>query len=272
MDGAGNLVITARKVPAGQNVSCYYGPCKYTSARLTTASKFELAYGRVEARIRIPRGAGMWPAFWMLGTDIGRVGWPQSGEIDVMEHVGRQPRRLYGTIHGPGYEGAGIGGTIDASDDLANAFHTYAVEWQPGKVTWTLDGKPYFSATRQDASPNKWVFDHPFFLLLNLAVGGTFGGPVAETTSFPQSMAVDYIRVYQAPDTAQRFETSFADNFSGWRQITLPFSSFKRSHRQPSGAPAGKLDLKNISGYTVRAPAGYRNSLLLAEVKLTVCR
>jgi beta-glucanase (GH16 family) len=268
LDGAGNLVITARKAPAGQNLSCYYGPCKYTSARLTTQNKFELAYGRVEARIRIPSGAGMWPAFWALGTNIPKVGWPKSGEIDIMENVGRQPNLLYGTIHGPGYDGSGIGGTYDASVDLAGGFHTYSIEWLPGKVSWAIDGITYFTATKQDAAPNPWVFDHPFFLLLNVAVGGNFGGPVAGATAFPQSMAVDYIRVYQAPDTAARFEASFADTFSGWRQITIPFTSFRRSAQQPAGAPAGKLNAKSIWGYSFTVPGGITAPVLLAKVQV----
>jgi beta-glucanase (GH16 family) len=268
MDGAGNLVITARKVAPGQKLSCYYGPCEYTSARLTTENKLELAYGRVEARIRVPAGSGLWPAFWMLGTNIPKVGWPRSGEIDVMENVGREPRTLYGTIHGPGYEGAGIGGTYDASQDLAEGFHTYSVDWTPGRVAWAIDGNTYFTAARKNAAPNPWVFDHPFFLLLNVAVGGNFGGPVASSTSFPQAMLVDYVRLYQAPDTAARFEASFADNFSGWRHITLPFISFKRSGQQPAGAPGGKLNLKTIWGYSFTEPAGVKPPVLLARVQV----
>lgn len=268
LDGAGNLLITARKAVAGQHLNCYYGPCRYTSARLTTENKVELAYGRVEARIRLPQGAGLWPAFWMLGTNINRVGWPQSGEIDVMENVGRLPRRLFGTIHGPGYAGAGLGGTYDAPEDLAAGYHIYSLAWQPGKVSWAIDGKTYFTATRQDVAPNTWVFDHPFFLILNLAVGGTFGGPVAGATTFPQSMGVDYIRVYQAPDTAERFETSVADDFSGWRQITVPFTSFTRSHQQPTGAPTGRLAPKSIWGYAFEVPRGFRQPVLLAQIQL----
>jgi beta-glucanase (GH16 family) len=268
LDGMGNLLITARKVGPTGGPHCYYGPCTYTSARLVTKNKVELAYGRVEARIRLPAGEGLWPAFWMLGTNIDRVGWPKSGEIDVMENVGRQPRRLYGTVHGPGYEGTGLGGTYDAASDLAGAFHTYAVEWKPGTVSWSIDGAPYFTATSHDVAPNPWVFDHPFYLLLNVAVGGSFGGPVGTGTTFPQSMAVDYVRLYQAPDTAQRFQSSFTDDFSGWRHITLPFRSFVRSHEQPPGALVTQLELKQIWGYTFQIHGAGRKDVFLAHVDL----
>lgn len=196
-DGVGNLVITAREAEPG--LTCWYGPCSHTSARLLTRGLFELSYGRVEARLRMPAGAGLWPAFWMLGADIGSVGWPASGEIDVMEHVGRQPRLLYGTIHGPGYSGSqGFGGTLLMDEPLADDFHVYAVDWEPGRIVWSVDGVTYHEGTPVDVAPDPWVFDHPFFLLLNLAVGGHFGGALSTTTTFPASYLADYVRVYQA--------------------------------------------------------------------------
>ncbi len=196
-DGAGNLVITARAAEPG--TTCYYGPCKYTSARLLTSGKFELTYGRVEARIKVPSGIGLWPAFWMLGTNIGDVGWPASGEIDVMENVGRQPNRLYGTLHGPGYSGSsGYGKTIDLPAPVADDFHVFAVDWLEDRIVWTVDGAEFHTATPADVAPNDWVYNHAFYLLLNLAVGGNFGGPVSPDTVFPASMVVDYVRVYRA--------------------------------------------------------------------------
>lgn len=196
-DGQGNLVITAREADPG--LTCWYGPCRYTSARLLTRGLFEVTYGRVEARLRVPAGAGLWPAFWMLGTDIGTVGWPGSGEIDVMENVGRQPRLLYGTIHGPGYSGSqGFGSTLLLDEPLAGGSHVHAVDWEPGRITWSVDGRTYHQATPADVAPQPWVFDHPFFLLLNLAVGGHFGQAVSTTTRFPASLVVDHVRVYQA--------------------------------------------------------------------------
>ncbi|MBA3876837.1 MAG: glycosyl hydrolase family 16 [Anaerolinea sp.] len=196
LDGKGNLLLTAR-VSDG-SLACHYGPCEYTSGRLLTRGRNEFQYGRMEARIKVPVGAGLWPAFWMLGADIGKVGWPAAGEIDIMEYVGRWPNRILGTIHGPGYYGSsGLGATFDLGKPVADDFRTFAIEWRPGRVAWFVDGVQYYEATPADAEPSKWVFDHPFFLLLNVAVGGTLGGPVAPETVFPQSMVVDYVRVYQ---------------------------------------------------------------------------
>ena len=270
MDGQGNLNIVVRKAPS--DLSCYYGPCQYTSARLTTQNKKQFIYGRIEARIRIPEGAGMWPAFWGLGTNIGTVGWPTSGEIDIMENVGRQPGLLYATIHGPGYSGAsGFGGTYQASGDLGNDFHVYAVDWRPGHVDWLIDGVKYFSAVANNVAPNKWVYDHPFFLLLNVAVGGDFGQAVGPSTVFPQSMLVDYVRVYGVTDTAERFDSSFRDNFSGWKQVTLPLKKFARSAQQPNGAPSQGLQLAHISGYGITLPAGGSQPAVLGGVNLETC-
>jgi beta-glucanase (GH16 family) len=196
-DGKSHLVITAR---AAAGVDCYYGPCRYTSARLLSKGKYELTYGRIEARIKVPTGAGMWPAFWMLGTNIDSVSWPASGEIDIMENVGRQPNRLYGTIHGPGYSGSnGFGNTIDLPAPLADDFHVFAVDWQQDRIVWAVDGREYHRASPADVAPNDWAYNHAFFLLLNLAVGGDFGGPVSPDTKFPASMLVDYVRVYALP-------------------------------------------------------------------------
>jgi beta-glucanase (GH16 family) len=196
-DGKSNLVITARVAAA--KLDCYYGPCKYTSARLLTRGKFELTYGRVEARIKVPAGHGLWTAFWMLGTNIATVGWPAAGEIDIMENVGRRPNTLYGTLHGPGYSGSsGYGKTIDLPAPLAEDFHVVAIEWKKDAIVWTVDGAPFHAAGPADVAPNDWAYNHAFFLLLNLAVGGNLGGPVSPDTVFPASMLVDYVRVYEA--------------------------------------------------------------------------
>ncbi len=195
-DGEGNLVI--RALAADGTEDCWNGPCRYTSARLLTAGKMSVGFGRIEGRVQVPEGAGLWPAFWMLGTNIDQVGWPASGEIDVMEYVGRQPNRLYGTIHGPGYAGsANFGRTIDLDEPVAAAFHVFAIDWKPGLIVWSLDGREYHRATPADVAPNEWPFDQAFFLLLNLAVGGNLGGPVAPTTVFPAELRVDYVRVYE---------------------------------------------------------------------------
>ncbi|MFF5176194.1 family 16 glycosylhydrolase [Micromonospora sp. NPDC000089] len=194
-DGQGNLVITARREnPA--NYQCHYGRCEYTSARLLTSATFTQTYGRFEARIKIPRGQGIWPAFWMLGNDIGSAGWPTAGEIDVMENIGREPNTVYGTVHGPGYSGAGgISGNRVNGQPLADAFHTYRVDWQPNLIVWYLDGVEYHRVDPARLGGNRWVFDHPFFMILNVAVGGSWPGYPDASTSFPQQMLVDYVRV-----------------------------------------------------------------------------
>jgi beta-glucanase (GH16 family) len=269
MNGAGDLVISVKETDDGTALRCYYGSCKYTSARLISSQKAEFAYGRVEARLRVPRGAGLWPAFWMLGTDIGRVGWPQTGEIDIMEHVGREPHRVFGTIHGPGYSGGdSFGDTYDFAEPVADRYHTYTVEWQPNKIIWYVDGMKYHEADPADVAPDQWVFNHPFFLLLNVAVGGNFGGPVGGDTTFPQAMNVDYVRVYQGVDTAERFVASFVDTFSGWRRVTVPFTAFTRSEEQPTGAPNDGLTLTSVWGYHVTVPGGLQAPVLIDQVRV----
>jgi beta-glucanase (GH16 family) len=268
-DGNGNLVITARE--ADGSLPCYYGPCEYTSARLISSHKAEFAYGRIEARLRVPQGAGLWPAFWSLGTDIGEVGWPQCGEIDIMEFVGREPYEVFGTIHGPGYSGgASFGDTYTFDFPVYEDYHTFAIVWQPDLIEWYVDDILYHTAEPADVAPNEWVYNHPFFVIMNIAVGGNFGGPVGEETVFPQEMLVDYLRVYQGPDTAERWETTFADNFSGWQQVVIPFASFTRSADQPAGAPDDGLGLNEVWGYGFKLPEGGTSSgkLRLDQVRL----
>jgi len=152
----------------------------YTSARLKTQGKFAQAYGRIEARIKIPYGQGIWPAFWMLGSDISQVGWPQCGEIDIMENIGKEPSTVHGTIHGPGYSGAaGIGApyTLPNGERFADAYHVYAIEWEPKAIRWYVDGALYKTVTPANLpAGSAWVFNHTFFALLNLAVGGYWPG------------------------------------------------------------------------------------------------
>lgn len=195
----GNLVITAQK----ENFACSDGvSSSYTSARLKSEGLFSQAYGRFEARIKIPAGQGMWPAFWMLGNDIASIGWPKSGEIDIMENIGREPGTVHGSLHGPSTSTHRTSDatsifTLPARQNLADDFHLYAVEWEPGVVRFYLDTNLYATFTQsQWPSSGTWVFDHPFFLLLNVAVGGTWPGSPNSTTHFPQQMLVDYVRVY----------------------------------------------------------------------------
>ncbi|CCK25482.1 beta-1,3-glucanase [Streptomyces davaonensis JCM 4913] len=197
LDGQGHLVITARREnPA--NYQCWYGTCQYTSARLNTSGKFTAQYGHVEARMKVPRGQGMWPAFWMLGTP---VNWPDSGEIDIMENVGFEPSTVHGTLHGPGYSGSGgigAGYTLPNGQAFADAFHTFAVDWAPDSITWSVDGNVYQRRTPADLGGRQWVFNKPFFLILNLAVGGYWPGDPDGSTVFPQQLVVDHVSVTTA--------------------------------------------------------------------------
>lgn len=263
MDGAGHLQLTTKA--ADGSLMCYYGPCQYTSARLLSQNRFEVAYGRIEARVKVPRGAGLWPAFWMLGTDIDQVNWPQTGEIDIMENVGRLPNQVFGTIHGPGYSGGqSYGDTYDFPQPVADAFHTFSVEWQPNKIVWYVDGIVYHTATPSDdfLQGKPWVFNHPFFLLLNVAVGGNFGGPVGADTVFPQQMLVDYVRLYQTKPKPVLFKTSFRDNFTGWKPIAIPFSAF-------TGRPGTTLDLSAVRSLGFEVPGGLPSPVLLDQIRLT---
>jgi beta-glucanase (GH16 family) len=190
LDGQGHLVIQALQAAPG----------KFTSARLKTQGKFSFTYGRVEARIRIPYGQGIWPAFWMLGDDEKTIGWPACGEIDIMENIGREPDTVHGTVHGPGYSAAkAIGKPLSLTGKrFADDYHIYAVEWTPERIDFQVDGKSYHTVTPASLPAGaKWVYDHPFFLLLNVAVGGKWPGNPDGTTVFPQKMLVDYVRVYE---------------------------------------------------------------------------
>ncbi len=191
-----NLVITAIR-------KTYTGPegvtRNYTSARLKTAGLFSQAYGRFEARIKIPSGQGIWPAFWILGNNISSSGWPTCGEIDIMENLGSEPSTVHGSIHGPGYSG---GSSLTASYVLPSGhfsedFNVFAVEWETSAVRFYVDGTLYETRMPSDLpSGASWVFDHPFFILLNVAVGGNWPGSPDQSTVFPQTMLVDYVRVY----------------------------------------------------------------------------
>ena len=195
----GSLVIKAikEKYTGADNVTR-----DYTSARLITKNKFTATYGRFEARIKIPYGQGMWPAFWLLGSDISGVGWPACGEIDIMENIGKQPSDIHGSIHGPGYSGSGgITSTYSLASGkrFADSFHVFAVEWEPNAIRFFCDDMLYKTITPADLpAGTKWVFDHPFFILVNLAVGGNWPGSPDASTVFPQTMQVDYVRVFRA--------------------------------------------------------------------------
>ncbi len=204
LNGQGQLMIVARTAPAGRGLTCYYGACRYTSAKITTRGKMEVAPGRVEARIKLAAGQGLWPAFWLLGRNIGAVGWPASGELDIMENRGSTPTTTSSAGHGPGYSGntpfAHVhvlsGGTV------ADDFHTFSVEWDSLTIRYLVDDTVHYVVGRsQVAQYGSWSFDQPFFVILNLAVGGHFDGDPASDAIFPATMLVDYVRVYRPART-----------------------------------------------------------------------
>ncbi len=172
---------------------------EYTSARIKTQFLKFYKYGRFEARIKIPEGQGIWPAFWLLGTNFTEVGWPACGEIDIMENVGFEPNRVHASAHGVGYSGANsMTGYLDAPNPLSEDFHVYAIEWSSTEIRWFFDDQEYYRISSSDMK-GEWVFDHAFFIILNLAVGGNWPGSPDDTTQFPQQMLVDYVSVYQRP-------------------------------------------------------------------------
>jgi beta-glucanase (GH16 family) len=196
LDGDGHLVIKLIKETFTGSDGIRR---EYTSARLLTKGKFTQRYGRFEARLKVPFGQGIWPAFWMLGANIDQTGWPNCGEIDIMENVGREPAINHGSLHGPGYSGGSpLTGTytLPASQKFADDFHTFAIEWEPAAVRFFVDDNLYQTKTTADTAGKQWVFDHPFFVILNVAVGGNFPGNPDSTTTFPQTLTVDYVRVY----------------------------------------------------------------------------
>jgi beta-glucanase (GH16 family) len=188
----GVLLITAKKESfEGSN---------YTSARILTKGKFEQTYGRFEARIRLPYGQGMWPAFWLLGANCGpAVVWPQCGEIDIMEYRGQNPTTILGSVHGNGYSGGeAITKSYSLLDDrFDTGFHVFGIEWGPEFINYYVDDVLYNQITPADV-PGEWVFDHPFYIIINMAVGGSFVGSPNNETIFPQTMLIDYLRVYKS--------------------------------------------------------------------------
>jgi beta-glucanase (GH16 family) len=193
----GDLVIEAirEKFTGPDNVSR-----NYTSGRVNTSGRFAQTYGRFEARIKNPSGRGVWPAFWLLGNDFSKVGWPACGEIDIMEEIGPRGSEIRGSLHGPGYSGRNSLTTTYRlpSGDFGDAFHVFALEWEPGVLRFYVDGHLYATKTPSDLPAGKnWVYDHPFFLVLNLAVRGDISKSADPSTVFPQRMLVDYVRVYK---------------------------------------------------------------------------
>jgi beta-glucanase (GH16 family) len=193
----GSLVITAQK----ESFTGPDGPHSYTSGRIESKGRFDMKYGRIEARIKMPAGQGLWPAFWMLGANYDQIGWPACGEIDIMENVGYEPGEIHGSLHGPGYSGANpLSGTYTLPDHerFSEGFHVFAIEWEPQVVRFYVDDVLYETRTADSLPAGKpWAFDHPFYVVLNVAVGGYWPGDPDATTPFPATMLVDYVRVYR---------------------------------------------------------------------------
>jgi len=197
---SGNLVIMARK----EKYTGSDGVTRdYTSARLKTKGFFNQAYGRFEARMKIPAGQGLWPAFWLLGDNIDSAPWPACGEIDIMENIGKEPGTVHGSLHGPSNATKTMdltsAFTLPDGKKLADDFHIYALEWEPETIRFYLDSYNYATFTKSQWTAGPWVFNHPFFIILNVAVGGDWPGPPDSSTVFPQQMLVDYVRVYSKP-------------------------------------------------------------------------
>jgi beta-glucanase (GH16 family) len=181
----GNLLIIGRK----EN----YKGASYTSASLTTDGKYSWKYGKIEARIKIPLGQGIWPAFWLLGQNIHEIGWPKCGEVDIMEHINLEPKN-FGTLHWENKIKVSSGGTIPCD---FTKFHTYAIEWDESAINWLLDGKKYWEVPIKDSINSTEEFHKPLYIILNLAIGGAWPGNPDATTAFPDTMFVDYVRVYK---------------------------------------------------------------------------
>jgi beta-glucanase (GH16 family) len=255
-NGQGQLAITALAL-AESELRCHYGPCRYSSGRIRSEGLLEVHYGRIEARLKLPEGQGLWPAFWMLGSDYRRAGWPTSGEIDIMEALGHDRYTVHGTVHGPGYSGgAGVSRAHRLPESFAARFYRYALEWEPGELRWYVDDEMFFRLTPDDV-PGEWVFDQPFFLILNLAVGGNWPGAPDATTTFPQQLLIDELRIYALPETTRAFRATVIDDWQGWRFVELPFSAF--SH------PDAALDTGDIWGFSLALPATLLDAITLLD-------
>ncbi len=284
LDGEGNLIIKVIK----ETFTGTDGITRnYTSARLLTKGKFEQKYGRFETRLKVPLGQGIWPAFWMLGNNIdgiNGVGWPACGEIDIMENIGREPSINHGSLHGPGYSGGnpltGIY-TLPGGQKFTDDFHTFAVEWEATAVRFYVDGNLYHAKTSGNVpASGRWVFDHPFFMILNIAVGGNFPGNPDDTTTFPQTLVVDYVRVYANANTRPSIRKVSiekkhllveGDNFDSEAAIWMDGERQKTLHdEQNPNLLTGKKVAKRISsGQTVNVQVKNSDGLASEEVSFT---
>jgi len=182
----GKLIITAKKQDS-----------LYTSTRITTKAKKEFQYGKIELRAKLPIGKGLWPAFWMLGSNISEVGWPACGEIDILEYVGKEPQTIFTSLHTPDSFGETINTRKTIIENIEQGFHVYTVGWTKEKIVFYVDDQLVYTFSPKKHSKEIWPFDQPFYIIVNLAIGGNFGGPEVDNTIFPQEFIIDYIKVYQ---------------------------------------------------------------------------
>lgn len=170
---------------------------RYTSSKITTQGKKEFQYGKIELRAKLPLGKGLWPAFWMLGSNIKSVGWPKSGEIDILEYVGKEPEYIFTSLHTPYSHGQTVNTRKERVKGIEEGFHTYAIEWSAESIEFFIDGNLFYSFAPKIKNEETWPFNKPFYMILNVAIGGNFGGPDVDDSIFPQEFVIDYIRVYQ---------------------------------------------------------------------------
>lgn len=182
----GKLIITARKEESG-----------YTSTRITTSGKMEFKYGRLEARAKLPQGYGIWPAIWLLGSNIEEVGWPGCGEIDVLEYLGREPGHIFTSLHTSDSYGNTVNTQKTKIEGIEDGFHLFAMDWDPDQIRFFVDGEMVYRFNPEERTEAIWPFDQPFYLILNMAIGGNFGGPEIDETIFPQEFIIDYIRIFK---------------------------------------------------------------------------
>lgn len=182
----GYLIITAQKKDS-----------LFTSTRITTKDKFEFTYGRVAVYANIPGGKGIWPAFWMLGSNIDKVGWPRCGEIDILEYVGKDPGMLYTTLHTQDSHGNSFNTKKTYIEGIEEGFHLYEANWTPDSITFYVDGMEVYQFTPTKKNEETWPFNQPFYILVNMAIGGNFGGPEVDDSIFPAEYVIDYIKVYK---------------------------------------------------------------------------
>lgn len=182
----GNLHITVKKEGA-----------IYTSTRIITKDKFEFTYGKIETRAKLPVGTGVWPAFWMLGSNIDEVSWPLCGEIDIVEYVGREPDMIFNSLHTQSSFGNTVNTKKTRIEDIEEGFHIYEANWTNKRIEFSVDGELLYTYNPINKNVNTWPFDQPFFMILNVAVGGNFGGPEIDDSIFPQEFVIDYIKVYK---------------------------------------------------------------------------